>query len=110
MNELTKIQYEEIVKQLQSSNTISEEFAKLMHQYYLVANKEAYNNRNRLVSFEQFNYYFNAFLRMPITYGNTMQQLIQNMRGQNLQQAIKNTIAYFNNYFNKNNTNFVFNN
>lgn len=96
---MTKEEYTKIRDDyLANPKHIDDQFLTLMHKYYLhfMATKRPQQTENGIKEFIHFKELFKLFISIPVTYGDTPQEIAMNVRNQTFNKGINDTINHFN--------------
>ena len=96
---MNKEHYIKIKKEFQTSGIVGEDMFKYMYEFYKVRVKQ----RNQPIlcpDIESFKFYMMEWLNMPVSIGNSVQELIMNQQPQTINKGIKEMFEYFNKLYN----------
>lgn len=96
---ISKEDYLKELQTLEKTKTLSSSFLKYMHYYYMQSNQEKYDSRNQITDFNTFADYFAKWCNMPVTMGDTPQEMLLNQQPVDIAKAIQKTKNYFNNLY-----------
>lgn len=96
---ITKEYYTNATEKVLETKNLNMEFLNCMFEYYKHEYEKKYKGRGTSKTLEEFGEAIHKFFTIPVSFGNTPEELVINRHYQSIDAAIKKTHEYFNKLF-----------